>query len=244
MLLVFILNFSYSEKLLAIDQYLEGDTLYVWAEGGLMIRDTNSITGKKISAIPYGEKVEVLESILHPNRADSIKFIEPWEDAYEQQYIGYYLKGRWVKIKFQGVYGFVFDGYLSHFPAPRSGESQLHENLPAYLERVFGVNDQYTRSGENYVIRDVYYGQGITLKNIGVKDSYTKYVFPNLSIQEVLIFIKNSRMAREKDRPMLLEVRKTKDSQTLEFKYYENGDGFLYLHEIGNTVILDSISSC
>lgn len=143
-----------------------------------------------------------------PLSSDSVKFIEPWQDSYKQKYTGYYLKGRWVRIKFQGVYGFVFDGYLSHFPAPKRDELQGHEYLPEYLERVFGLIDQYTRSGDNYVIREKYYGQGISFKNIGTQNAYIKYVFPNLSIQEVLIFIKNSNMASDEDRPMLLEVRK------------------------------------
>ncbi len=244
LLLAIAFTLSYIEQLPAINHYFEGDTLYVWAEGGLIIRDTNSISGKRIAVIPYGDKIEVLGSTLYSLPSDSIKFIEPWQDAFQQQYTGYYLKGRWVRIKFQGIYGYVFDGYLSHFPAPHRGEYGYYEHLTLYLERVFGELNQHYQTGKEYELKEKYYGQGVSFKNIGTKTAYVKIVFPNLSIQEVLVFIKNSKMASENDQPMLIESHKTPFSETLKFKYYENGDGFLYLHEVGNTVILESISWC
>lgn len=239
-----ILCFLCIEKAPAINSYMEGDTLHVWADGGLTIRETNAVSGKKITIIPYGEKVVVLETMLYPEPSDSVSFFESWKDADGQQYIGYLLKGRWVKIKYKGIYGFVFDGYLSHFPAPQSYGEKGYENLTAYLERVFGIKDQQSRSGDEYVMKEVYYGKGITSKSLGTKTANVKYIFPNFSIQEALILIKNSKMARKEGRPMLLEMRKTKDSQTFEFKDEDNGNGFLYLYEIGSTVIIETTASC
>ncbi len=98
----------------AAGPYCIGDTLNCIALGGLKLRAVPK--GKEIAAIKLGESVVVIA------KWDSLQ----QSGTYEQIY------GNWIKVKYNALTGYVFDGYLSKMPAPSLQDSSLEE----YLNRV------------------------------------------------------------------------------------------------------------
>ena len=98
----------------AIDNYSSNETLNVLAISGLKFRDKPE--GNVLQTIPYGSKVVTLE----PKNYDYLKTVEG-------------IKGAWVKVNFNGNFGYVFDGFLSSLPAPNLSD----ENLGVYVKREF-----------------------------------------------------------------------------------------------------------
>jgi hypothetical protein len=97
----------------AIDNYSSNETLNVLAFSGLKFRDKPE--GNVLQTIPYGSKVVTLE----PKNYDYLKTVEG-------------IKGSWVKVRFNGNVGYVFDGFLSSLPAP-----SLSDDLKSYVKREF-----------------------------------------------------------------------------------------------------------
>ena len=79
----------------------KGQILNVIAPSGLRMRVSPQV-GKTIKIIPYGASLTVLEE-------DKII-----EDRVE------WVTGNWIKVSYDGDTGYVFDGFLSDFPAPQS----------------------------------------------------------------------------------------------------------------------------
>lgn len=77
----------------------EAETLNVMAFSGLKIRTAPNIHGEVLKVIPFGQVIQVLE------RSGPSQTIER-------------IEGQWIKIKYQGTEGFVFDGFLSNLPLP------------------------------------------------------------------------------------------------------------------------------
>jgi|GEM_PF-6491112 len=87
--------------------YQIGDTLNVFARGGLNLRDAPRLNGEKILNLKYSEKVVVLNHFNFDKYLDTIE-ARP---------------GNWIFIKtILGIEGFLFDGYLSSLPPPKITE--------------------------------------------------------------------------------------------------------------------------
>jgi len=105
---LFVFNAVYS-----IDSYESNETLNVLTISGIRLRDKPE--GNVLQTISYGSKVVTLESknYNYPKTVEGIK-------------------GSWVKVRFNGNVGYVFDGFLSSLPAP-----SLSDDLKSYLKREF-----------------------------------------------------------------------------------------------------------
>ncbi|MFZ4427087.1 MAG: SH3 domain-containing protein [Saprospiraceae bacterium] len=126
-----ILTLAISLPLLAysIGAYKAGDKLNVHAASGLVLRETASPTGKKITTLSYGIQVTVLADALRktPFSVEVIK--------------GYSIKGFWVKVRTaRGQEGFVFDGYLSRYKIPASLPNGDDPNDP---EGMMSIQERY-----------------------------------------------------------------------------------------------------
>ena len=111
-------------------------TYYVGANAGLNLRGAASANAEKLGLAGYGETVEILAP------------------ASDQSMTVDGIKGGMAQVKFNGKTGYMFDGYLLHFPAPTKGEEVekyvgrlwtaeadvLHEEL----RRDWGGYAQYT----------------------------------------------------------------------------------------------------
>ena len=116
--------FSYS-----IGAYKAGDKLIVHAYSGLVLRETASPAGKKITTLSYGTQITVLADALRktPFSVEVVK--------------GYSIKGFWVKVRTaRGQEGFVFDGYLSRYKTPSSLPNGDDPNDP---EGMMSIQERY-----------------------------------------------------------------------------------------------------
>lgn len=227
-----------------ISSYTKEDTLYVWAEGSLVIRDTSNANGHKISSVPYGKSVQVLESKLFDFYQDSIQISQAWSDQDGQHYNAVYLRGFWVKVSFNGLIGYVFDGYLSHFPAPILQKNGENEDIAEYIMRIFGVPEKKNTRGEDFFIKDDYFKKGVSSKAIGSKTAYKRYILPDLSLEEAILFIKNTQMTHENGKMRLIKQQSVPLGTVLKFKYDQNGDGELYIYQIGDMIVIATYSWC
>lgn len=117
-----------SQFLPAAGSYGIGDTLYIWAFNGLALRDGPSLKNARVTTIPYGAFAVVLPQ--NSKKKDNLR-----------EFGGFILHGSWVKIQYaDSLEGFVFDGYLSKFPALKYSKSNewWQEVFQPYAIKAFG----------------------------------------------------------------------------------------------------------
>jgi hypothetical protein len=91
----------------AIGVYNPGDSLYVHAASGLILRKTPDAKGEPLKTLPYGAAVKVQKTDFKkkPHTVEEFK--------------GYSMRGFWVCVMAgDSLEGYVFDGYLSFFKTP------------------------------------------------------------------------------------------------------------------------------
>jgi len=183
-----------STTIFAIGNYRQGDTLYSWAYHGLNLRKTASVKGARIVTIPYGERMVILDSVKV--KAYSI-----------EEFPGFSIQGHWSKVKYGNIEGWVFDGYLSKYPAINLADvdKPWRNKFPVYGKKAFGLlskkrfalsSDLAGKDSLNF--RDVYQFQnGVVFEfHKGGGDggwSAVHFKFPDLSFEECyLFFVYNS----------------------------------------------------
>lgn len=88
-------------------------TYYVLAPSGLNLRATSSPGSQKLLTIPYGGKIELLASA-----AISDMMVDNFP-------------GGMAKVRYGEQEGYVFDGYISRFPAP-----EQRQDVKKYVEKI------------------------------------------------------------------------------------------------------------
>ena len=153
------------------------DSLYVWANPGLNIRKTIDPNSEIISFISFGEKIlpDWSESSDNINlRIKESAFVE------NKKTPELFLKGRMVKVKYKNQIGFVFSGFLSHFP--------VFPNDMSFLD--FLITEFDTIKTIRY--KSSYYSDQKIFENGIISFSYnecsgcseTTYIIPDISLQE------------------------------------------------------------
>lgn len=171
----------------AIRFYNDGDTLFVWAQSGLILRDAPDLKSKKIAALPFGTIVVPKMHKQTDGNEISIEVISSC--IYEgQNYSGYKIPGNWVQVSANGKTGYVFDGFLSKYPPPNSQE-QFEWKFDSYLTRVFGIASNVQDMGKSQHVAKLncnFYKNGASLQSRGIGDglSQTTYILPELSLEE------------------------------------------------------------
>lgn len=84
--------------------YQAGDTLNIFTIGGLKLREGHSLSSRVLASMKLGEKV-VVQSVFQTD----LKYYQVIEG----------FTGHWVKIQYDTLVGFAFDGFLSALPVPR-----------------------------------------------------------------------------------------------------------------------------
>lgn len=82
--------------------FVEGSQLYVMANSGLTLREAPNKDAEILEVVDFGSIVHVL------NQPDSVHFVEMIN----------WVEGRWLFVEYDGVTGYMFDGYLSDLPLP------------------------------------------------------------------------------------------------------------------------------
>lgn len=106
--------------------------LYVTARTGLSLREYNNLRSEKLSIMPYGSRLQVLEK--EPNATMKVQHISGGMD----------------KVSFNRKTGFAFNGYLSRFfppeedMLPKAYAAELKKDFPkvAYKEVVQGTSSK------------------------------------------------------------------------------------------------------
>jgi hypothetical protein len=137
-ILLFLL-LAISFRSFAIIGYDYGDTLTCLAYSGLKIRSEpngTNVTGK----VPYGGKVVVCA--------------KPWgvnDNLLPFQAEG--IQGSWVRIRYNDISGFVFDGFLSNLPAPSLQCKSLKQYASCCLSQS-GKKNVFTHNCEGLTLGD------------------------------------------------------------------------------------------
>ncbi len=129
-LFLIILTFQITYLNAQESRFKEGETLNVWAQSGLNMRDKPDAKATKITTIPYGAKV-----IVQPNIGVKIPFEV-------EEFKGFIVKGYWLLVKYGDTEGFVFDGFLSRLPAPESSKMDM-AIIPYLNEKIGKVGKPY-----------------------------------------------------------------------------------------------------
>lgn len=95
-----------SVNCLAIENYKVGDSLTVYINSGLKLRQKPSSKSDALTTIPIGKKVFIKKQLLREFKH---------QDSFASMRL---LKGYWVLVEYKGQLGYVFDGYLSSLPYP------------------------------------------------------------------------------------------------------------------------------
>lgn len=133
-LLIITIVFCVQSVAHGISEYQIGDTLFVIARTGLNVRSDPSLRGKALSTIPYGHRLIAKEEKLPFLwfNTDSVQIFESysWYKAENAATAPYWIKGKWVKVEYNGMEGYVFDGFLSKSKPLSKKENGWYEWLP------------------------------------------------------------------------------------------------------------------
>lgn len=138
--LAILLFQSLSTTVFAQSRYYNGDTLHVLALSGLRLRDQPGPNAGVVATLPYGATVVAQEEQNHSRSATVDK-----------------LGGYWTKVAWQGKTGYVFDGYLSVFPAPGARDTSLSEYCAHHFKKTGKLAEIKTGEEESMNNLDIQY---------------------------------------------------------------------------------------
>lgn len=191
--LSFLLLLAMSPALKAIDYFQPGDTLYVWAASGLVLRKTPSLDGARLKSIPYGTQLLALN--YSGDKRTEVEAV-PGFAAKGVKYPAVRLRGDFARVAFGGDTGYVFNGYLSklpsllRFPAAQPDRPPVSESFEAWGKRNFGVIARIERGkmeyGTPYSLKTVF-GNGIITDTWTEKDAEGRTILPDISMEEAFL---------------------------------------------------------
>jgi len=88
----------------------------VLAPSGLNMRATPGLKAKRIGAIPYGENVEIVDTLI--SVFDTVDYVRTLRNG---EPIKYPIIGGWIKVKYQQKVGYVFSGLIGNFSQDGEG---------------------------------------------------------------------------------------------------------------------------
>jgi len=109
-----------------------GAMLSVFANSGLKLRSQPNLRSEVLDVVRYGDQVLVV------NTHD---FSEEYSDRID------WIDGHWILVDYQGIVGYLFDGYLSHLSFPSSQEQLCEDGysfaytIGNYFETKFPVTN-------------------------------------------------------------------------------------------------------
>ena len=190
-LLITLLSLLMSVPCFGIIDYQPYDSLFIWAESGLNMREHSSSSAKVVTKIPFGAGVKCMgEKSWHEYVYGSQKIQDKTETS-EGKPVQVTLKGNWVKVKYDGYEGYVFDAYLSKLKPPqkRNGNTYLFEyfkeacNSLTYLEQ----RKLTSESGRNKVL---FSNGGFLTEHYNKAGLSFQMSIPDFSIEEAYLLIR------------------------------------------------------
>jgi hypothetical protein len=193
-------------------RFIEGSQLYVVANSGLTLRVAPNMNSESLGVVEFGSKVEVL------NQPDSVQYLEKLN----------WVEGKWIFVEYDGVTGYMFDGYLSDLPLPiyEFERCQLDLDLIYPLESWVEVNlgegeSDIVEAGALKKVTDRYMG-GEKLVRSQKNDEYKLELYLNdIRIMDAYHLLQSMIDAR-------LRLQIFNDEST----FIENKDGELHLVKV------------
>ena len=152
-----------------------GDTLYVMAYNGVNIRSAPNTNSKVIDALPFGA------SIMYCS--DSVS------DRFEVR------NGKWIEIEYNHESCYVFDGFLSQYPTPKSRNLTI-DQIGDYIIKTYGgeigdiVESDPSANGDNSDQTITNYKNGFTYTLREYPGTVFKtYAFPKLRTRDLINII-------------------------------------------------------
>ncbi len=182
----------------ATSPWCEGQVLNVFATSGLKLRAFPNLQSEVMDIVPFGDQVTVLNTFeFSDEKSDRIDWID----------------GHWILVEYDGMAGYLFDGYLSDLPFP-STEGEICNDGYSYaytLSEFISSNYELTEYlDSNQHRQSLLYENGIKLKKWEM-DDYQKIEIemPYIKINEVLNLMRTmtpNRAARSQFEKSLLFI--------------------------------------
>lgn len=144
-----------STTILANNKPAEGTLLQVNAQSGLKLRAEPTLNSAVLDIMPYGSFVSLQEFEAF-NVVDRVD----WND------------GNWIRVDYNGVEGWAFDGFLTAFEVPQGKLETVYEDMDFLYPLEFWMRSQFAATNID------------TLENLG-EEITTKYTFTNGSTMTI-----------------------------------------------------------
>lgn len=182
--------------------YDKGSSLTILSLKGLNLRAKPNKNSKILETVSFGETVRVISKTEREYEIDDVK-------------------GFWVKVIFDDRIGYMFDGFLSKYPAPISPlKKKLNMGLKEYYQNYLAgmKNVSYTSSEskedassqERLVLPSVRVEEAAILGSL-LLNNFDKYKFSksNTAFQNGNIDVKISPVKNKEDEIVSYEVKET-----------------------------------
>jgi len=83
------------------------------------------------------------------------------------------IRGQWLKVRFNNQIGYVFDGFISTYPAPSLSSKSLKKYVNRYFRKIGNIKTR--RSGKNQVVKTQRYTRGVSLETLHTTVAGTVY---------------------------------------------------------------------
>lgn len=236
--------------LLSIDSYMLGDSLIIIAESGLNIRSIPNVTGDIVGVVGYKEQVVVLENKIsnfnfNPKN-DSILLFDEIEDKYfNRKSKKYWLKGRWVKIDYKGIKGYVFDGFLSNNWDFSNVSNGYIEGIGSYINRssklIKHEEKNFTEPYEAKKVKMIYQSGNIIVNEYDDKAGGSSYYLNNCSEEDIMIYYS---YYIEKGQSGDSTLRLSKSDSKNRIYHFESENRLVIIEIIGEIVCITETSWC
>ncbi len=188
--------------------------LKVMAKSGLKLRLEPNLDSPVIDVIRYGAELEVEEDFVPLNTAFKIDWVE----------------GKWIKVKYNGQIGFVFDGFLSKLSAPIE-DAELTENINGLSYSLY----EWAFNNYNFLGSDTLSDSEFATSTMNNLEGNDLFVYGSNEMARVEFTLSEIRIM---DAYHLLEsmmdTRSARSSLRESTIFYENAAGQLNKIKIGN----------
>ncbi|MEM7298471.1 MAG: SH3 domain-containing protein [Bacteroidota bacterium] len=220
----------------------ETDYKYNWARPGLNIRAADRIGAEKLGVIPFGVQVHIIEDLKRSEY--SVEVTAFFALTYSVNNSGMFLNGHWVKVSYNSIEGYVFDGFLSTLPPmvwidDDSGIKYL-EGFGQYVERNFASDNSKSGGGnrlEAFEQKRVY-DNGLIYEKRGKIGAFEEIlIIPNATLNEgelVVLRMYNSEgmcLLNDQEKPQILVQLPEKFTVGWEAEEYE-------FYQFGSTLVM------
>ena len=225
-----------------IDYYRPGDTLWIWAKSGLNLRDAPNLHGTIIGKLPNGSRVVTLEYCS--GDSDLVVSEKPECSSEEIVERNFRIAGRYVKVRWGNVTGYLFDGYLSKLPTIVKNKNLDYRGTyeePFYVEEfkkhfallsVETYQDPMDPTDEAYHHKKYLFEKGVMLNYYYGKGFEFEIILPlGISLEEAFLFYLHVHAASED-----CIVDQTDSSISIE-----RSSGHLTISKVGSVIVMNEV---